>query len=93
MGDGKVAWVQSWKQPTWQRRFLSFVFWEGVLITPLAVAYAYDTAAYWKLLAAALPAVNPPDLCHEALGTGTAISSPSGWPCRVVDLLNVCRPS
>ena len=58
MGDGKVAWAQPWKQPTWQRRFLSFVFWEGVLLAPLAVAYAYDTAAYWKLLAAVLPALN-----------------------------------
>lgn len=58
MGDGKIAWVQPWKQPTWQRRFLSFVFWEGVLLTPLAVAYAYDTAGYWKVLAATLPAFN-----------------------------------
>ena len=26
-------------------------------------------------------------VCQEALGTGTADSSPGGWPCRVVDLL------
>jgi hypothetical protein len=58
VGDSKKAWVQPWKQPTGQRRFLSFVFWEGVLLTPLAVAYAYDTAGYWKLLAAVLPVLN-----------------------------------
>ena len=50
-----MAWVQPWKQPTWQRWFLSLVFWEGVLLTPLAAAYAYDTSGDWKLIAAALP--------------------------------------
>lgn len=53
--DGSAEWVWIWKQPSWQRRFLTFVFWEGILCTPLAVIYAYGTSGRWKLAAAAVP--------------------------------------
>jgi hypothetical protein len=56
MSSKKAEWVQPWKQPTWQRRFLTFIFWEGILFTPLAVSIAYQqTPGIWKLIAAALP--------------------------------------
>jgi hypothetical protein len=55
MSDDATGWVWVWTQPSWQRRFLTFVFWSGVLCTPLAVMYAYSTSVSWKLASAALP--------------------------------------